>query len=190
MRVTIFTMILTVLLGTSKLSTAAEAASSVSAGTPAVTAPSNPGARVENPAYPDPKVVFDFYFAQPDEINTGLYWIRSLIQPLMEAPYNEAPEMMNIVVVIHGTEIVTLAKKNEAKYKEAVERMRYYHDLGVKFHVCGMAMHDYDYTPADMQSFVTIVPSAMADLVGLQQQGYALIIPKIMSKHRTIAEIR
>lgn len=150
----------------------------------------NSGAKVENPAYPDPKVVFDFYFAHPDEINTGLYWIRSLIQPLMEAPYNEAPEMMNIVVVIHGTEIVTLAKKNEAKYKEAVERMRYYHDLGVQFHVCGMALHDYDYTPADMQPFVTIVPSAMADLVGLQQQGYALIIPKIMSKHRAIAEIR
>ena len=149
-----------------------------------------PGARVENPAYPEPKVVFDFYFARPDEINAGLYWIRSLIQPLMEAPYNEAPEMMNIVVVIHGTEIVTLAKKNEAKYKEAVERMRYYHDLGVRFHVCGLALHDYHYTPADIQPFVTIVPSAMADLAGLQQQGYALIEPKIMSKQLSIEEIR
>lgn len=148
------------------------------------------GATVTYPAYPSPKVVFDFYFAQPEEINAGLYWIRSLIQPLMESPYNEAPEMMNIVVVIHGTEIVTLAKKNEAKYKEAVERMRYYHDLGVRFHVCGMALHDYDYTPADMQPFVTIVPSAMADLVGLQQQGYALIVPKILSKQRAIHEIR
>ncbi|WP_407275713.1 DsrE family protein [Halothiobacillus sp. DCM-1] len=151
---------------------------------------STPGARVENPAYPSPKVVFDFYFARPDEINAGLFWIRSLIQPLMDAPYNEAPEMMKIVVVIHGTEIVTLAKKNEAKYQEAVERMRYYHDLGVQFHVCGLALHDYDYTPAEMQPFVTIVPSAMADLVGLQQQGYALIEPKILGKQLSIHDIR
>lgn len=148
------------------------------------------GAQVVFPNYPSAKVVFDFYFDQPEKINAGLYWIRSLIQPLMDSPYNEAPEMMNIVVVIHGTEIVTLAKKNYAKYKVAVERMRYYHQLGVQFHICGLALHDFDYTPKDMQDFVQIVPSAFADLAGLQQQGYALITPRIFSKQIAVQDIR
>lgn len=148
------------------------------------------GAEVIYPHYPSVKVVYDFYFDHPDKINSGLYWIRSLIQPLMDSPYNEAPEMMNIVVVIHGTEIVTLAKKNYQKYKEAVERMRYYHQLGVQFHICGLAMHDFDYTPQDMQDFVKIVPSAFADLAGLQQEGYALITPRIFTRQIHIQDIR
>lgn len=152
--------------------------------------PEKAGAEVIYPHYASPKVVYDFYFDQPEKINAGLYWIRSLIQPLMDDPYNEAPEMMNIVVVIHGTEIVTLARKNYAKYKDAVDRMRYYHDLGVQFHICALAMHDYDYTPADFQSFVKIVPSAFADLAGLQQAGYALITPRIFSKRVDIQAIR
>ena len=151
---------------------------------------SSPGAQVIFPDYKSPKVVYDFYFDEPGKINTGLYWIRSLIQPLMAAPYNMAPEMMNIVVVLHGTEIVTLAKKNYAKYKTAVERMRYYHQLGVKFHVCGLALHDFGYQPKDMQPFVKIVPSAFDDLAHYQQLGYALITPKVYDKKFHIDEIR
>ncbi|OZB35799.1 MAG: hypothetical protein B7X44_08550 [Halothiobacillus sp. 15-55-196] len=108
----------------------------------------------------------------------------------MDSPYNEAPEMMNIVVVIHGTEIVTLAKKNYQKYKVAVDRMNYYHQLGVQFHICGLALHDFDYTPKDMQDFVKIVPSAFADLAGLQQEGYALITPRIFAKQLNTQDIR
>ncbi|MDY0147853.1 MAG: hypothetical protein RBR56_07360, partial [Halothiobacillus sp.] len=59
--------------------------------------PQGAGALVVYPQYPSAKVVYDFYFDHPDKINSGLYWIRSLIQPLMDSPYNEAPEMMNIV---------------------------------------------------------------------------------------------
>ena len=62
--------------------------------------------------YSEQKVVFDFYFDAPEKINSALYWIRSLINPLMEEPYGLAPEMLDIKVVIHGTEIVTLARKN------------------------------------------------------------------------------
>jgi hypothetical protein len=75
---------------------------------------------VETP-YKEPRVVFDFYFDDPDKINPALYWIRSLINPLTEEPYGYAPEFMDIKVVIHGTEIVTVAKKNYKKYKETVD---------------------------------------------------------------------
>lgn len=148
------------------------------------------GARHVTPPYEEPKVVYDFYLDDPQKINAALFWIRSLINPLMEAPYNFAPEMMNIKVVIHGAEIVTVAKKNYAKYKDAVDRMRYYASLGVEFKVCSLAAEDFDYQPKDFQDFIELVPSAFTELVHWQQQGYAVIQPMIVPRHYTIEEIR
>lgn len=144
---------------------------------------------VETP-YTDQNVVFEFYFDEPAKINTALYWLRSLINPLTDAPYNKAPEFLNIIVVIHGTEIVTVAKKNHAKYKVAVERMRYYHSLGVKFKVCSLAAADFDYRREDFYGFVELVPSAITELAHWQLQGYALITPKVFSKKYSKEEIR
>lgn len=145
---------------------------------------------VVNTPYKDGKVVFDFYFDNPQKINPALYWIRSYLNPLTEAPYNQAPEFMDIKVVIHGTEIVTVARKNYKKYKDAVERMRYYHQLGVEFRVCGMAAADYDYRAEDFYDFIQLVPSAITELAHWQTQGYGLITPQIMSKKFSIEEIR
>ena len=148
------------------------------------------GARYVTPPYEEPKVVYDFYLDDPQKIHAALFWIRSLINPLMEAPYGFAPEMMDIKVVIHGAEIVTVAKKNYAKYKDAVDRMRYYASLGVEFKVCSLAAEDFDYQPKDFQDFIQLVPSAFTELVHWQQQGYAVIQPTILPRHYTIEEIR
>lgn len=147
-------------------------------------------ARYIEPPYEEPKVVYDFYLDDPEKINSALYWIRSLINPLTEAPYNYAPEFMDIKVVIHGTEIATVAKKNYAQYEEAVERMRYYAALGVEFKVCNLAATDYDYQVADFYEFIEVVPSAFPELVHWQQQGYALITPQVFTRTRTIEEDR
>lgn len=147
-------------------------------------------ASFEQTPYQEPRIVFDFYFDQPEKINSALFWLRSYINPLTESPYNYAPELMDIKVIIHGTEIVTLAKKNYLKYKDAVDRMKYYQQLGVEFRVCALAANDYDYTAKDLQSFVKIVPSAIIELGHWQQQGYALIRPIIMEKKLSIDEIR
>jgi len=140
--------------------------------------------------YSSPKVLYDFYFDEPDKISSALYWIRSLMNPLMDSPYDYAPEFMDIVVVIHGTEIVTVVKHNYKKYKAPVERMKYYHALGVKFKVCSLASSDYGYSESDFFDFIELVPSAMPELAHWQAQGYSLITPKIMSKKYTIEEIR
>ena len=147
------------------------------------------GTFVQTP-YQPPKVVFELYLDDPQKIGSALYWIRSLINPLLEAPYNYSPEQMDIKVVIHGAEIVTVAKKNEAKYKDAVERMRYYADLGVEFKVCGQAAQDYGYRLQDFQPFVQVVPNAITELAHWQQQGYALIKPEITAKRLPIESIR
>ena len=136
--------------------------------------------KLVHPPYEDPKAVVEFFFDDPRHIHSALHWVRSFMNPLMERPYDLAPEFMDIVVVIHGTEIVSLAEKNYGRYKDAVERMRYYAALGVKFRVCGLAMGDYGYTANDLHDFVEIVPSAMTELVYWQQQGYGLLQPTIL----------
>lgn len=146
--------------------------------------------KLVHPPYEDPKVVVEFFFDDPRHIHSALHWVRSFMNPLMEPPYDLAPEFMDVVVVIHGTEIVSLAKKNYARYKDAVERMRYYAALGVKFRTCEIAMGDYGYTANDLQDFVEIVPSAMTELVYWQQQGYGLLQPTILDKRFSIEEIR
>lgn len=148
------------------------------------------GAKVVETPYAEPKVVFDFYFDRPDKMGSALFWVRSLVNPLSEPPYNMSPDLMDIVVVIHGTEIVTVAKKNYEKYAEVVERMRYYAQLGVKFRICGLAAHDYGYTPADFHEFVEVAPSAITELAHWQRLGYALITPQVMEKRFNIEDIR
>ena len=140
--------------------------------------------------YSEQKVVYDFFFDDPQKMAVALYWLRSLLNPLMDEPYSSIPEDHSIKVVIHGTEIVTLAKKNYEKYKDAVERMRYYAEFGVEFKVCGMVMEEYGYRPQDLYSFVEIVPSAITELVHWQNQGYGLITPTVMERRQSIEEMR
>lgn len=140
--------------------------------------------------YGEQKVLFDFYFDDPDKINAALYWIRSLMNPLMEAPYEKSPDFMDIKVIIHGTEIVTVATHNYRKYRDAVERMRYYSELGVEFRVCGLAADDYGYRAGDFQDFIKLTPSAITELSHWQAQGYSLIAPKVMDKRFSVEEIR
>jgi intracellular sulfur oxidation DsrE/DsrF family protein len=145
--------------------------------------------QVQTP-YTEQKVVFDFYFDNPEKINSALYWIRSLMNPLLDAPYDMSPEQLDIKVVVHGTEIVALARKNQEKYRDAVDRMRYYASLGVQFKVCGIAAQDYGYPADAFHEFVDVVPSAITELAHWQLQGYALITPVVMQKNFSIEEIR
>jgi len=140
--------------------------------------------------YSAPKVVFDFFLDEPEKIGTALFWLRATLNPLTEAPYDMAPEMMDVVVIIHGTEIVSTVKHNYEKYRDAVERMKYYHQLGVKFRVCALAAEDYGYQLDDFHDFIEVVPSAMAELIHWQQQGHALLRPLVFEKKHDIQDIR
>lgn len=147
------------------------------------------GTWVQTP-YKPAKIVFEFYLDDPSKLGGALFWIRSVMSTMMDAPYSFTPEDLSIKVVIHGTEIVTVAKKNEAKYQELVDRMRYYADIGVEFKVCGLAAEDFGYSAKDFQDFIHVVPNAMTELAHWQQQGYALIFPHIYEKRFAIEEIR
>jgi len=148
------------------------------------------GPRFLTPPYQHPKVVYEFYLDNPQKISAALHWIRALIKPLSEPPYSFSPEMMEIRVVMHGTEITTVVKKNYAKYKNAVDRMRYYSQLGVEFKVCALAAEGYGYRVEDFQDFIDVVPSAFTELTYWQMQGYALITPKVLERTQSVESIR
>jgi len=147
-------------------------------------------AKMVQTPYHNPKALVDIFLDDPAKMGAALYWLRSLVNPLIEAPYSMFPEDMSIIVLMHGTEIVTLARKNEERYSEVVQRMRYYAGMGVKFKVCGLALKDYDYQGADLYDFVEVTPSAMTELVHWQNQGYALITPLVTEKKFSIPDLR
>ncbi|MBS3910885.1 MAG: DsrE family protein [Hydrogenophaga sp.] len=58
-----------------------------------------------------------------------------------------------------------MANKNEHTYETVVQRMRHTTDQGVRFKVCGLALHGFGATLADMRPFLDVTPSAMTELV-------------------------
>ncbi|WP_457601402.1 DsrE family protein [Hydrogenivirga sp.] len=138
------------------------------------------------------KVVVEFYFDEPEKIKPALEWVSNIIYVLSKEPYEFIPgEDIDIVVIIHGTEIVTLAKKNRERYKDVWERIESMEMYGVKFKVCSMAAElIYGYKPEDFPPFVELVPSAITELLHWQHKGYALLIPRVYERKRSIEEIR
>lgn len=154
---------------------------------------SNPAlaqARVVQTPYKNPKALIDVYLDDPAKLAAALNWVRGVMNPLTQAPYSMAPDDIPIIVLMHGTEVVTLARKNEARYRDVVQRMRYYAELGVKFKICGLSMKDYDYRAEDLYDFVEVTPSALTELMHWQNQGYALIPAVVMDKKFSIEDIR
>ncbi|MDQ7039146.1 MAG: DsrE family protein [Aquificota bacterium] len=138
------------------------------------------------------RAVVEFYFDEPEKIKPALEWVSNIIYVLSREPYNFVPgEDIDIVVVIHGTEITTLVKKNRERYREIWERVEGMSMYGVKFKVCGMAAElIYGYKPEDFPEFVELVPSAITELLHWQQKGYALLIPRILERKKAVEEIR
>lgn len=145
--------------------------------------------RVYTP-YGEQKAVFEFYFDHPEKISGGLYWLLGMFHTLNEEPYAIPPDLLDVKVVLHGAEIVTLAKKNYEKYKKVVERMKYYAEFGVEFKVCANSAHDYGYKPEDFHEFVQIVPNAITEIIHWQMQGYGLVIPQVLEKHYSVEELQ
>ena len=156
----------------------------------AMSAHADPGAKIVNTPYEEQKAVFEFYFDHPDKMAGGLYWMLGMFHTLNEEPYAIAPDFLDVKVVIHGTEVVTLAKHNYEKYREVVERMRYYTEFGVEFKVCAISASEYGYQAEDFHEFVQIVPNAVTELLHWQSKGYGLIIPRVPEKHNSIEELQ
>ena len=83
-------------------------------------------------------------------------------------------------VIIHGpaTPIALGEKAYMAKFGHANPNLAVIADLrkaGVKVMVCGNALGDMEFTPAEVNPDIKVALSALSTLVIQQDQGYALI---------------
>lgn len=79
-----------------------------------------------------------------------------------------------IVIVLHGDEIPFFAARNYPRYRELMQRAQGATLSGViEFRMCRLAAQDKGFGPEDFHGFVTMVPMADAEIVRLQDAGYA-----------------
>lgn len=138
------------------------------------------------------RAVVEFFFDEPEKVRPALEWVANIVHVLSKEPYNFVPgEDIDIVVVVHGTEITTLAKKNRDRYRDIWDKVEGLEMYGVKFKVCAMAAElIYGYGPEDFPPFVELVPSAITELLHWQQNNYALLIPRVYERKRSVEELR
>jgi intracellular sulfur oxidation DsrE/DsrF family protein len=79
-----------------------------------------------------------------------------------------------IIVVIHGDAIPFFAIANFKQRKKLME-LAYSQTLNevIEFRMCQKSAELQGFKPADMHGFVSMVPMADAEIIRLQQEGYA-----------------
>lgn len=145
-----------VLAGKAKNAQAAEAASSEDAEL------RFPGDPVDN------KVVYQFNKADESYHNAVLFSVGAMLR--------KYGDNIHIVVVGIGPGIHILAKKPERPVSNEVrERVASLLQYGVEFHACGNTMKALGWTEKDVLESAKVVEVGAADLMELQQQGYAYL---------------
>lgn len=125
------------------------------------------------------KAVFDVtQAAKPGETSPGLAKVARTVNAF--ASVGTPLTHLKFVVIIHGpaTPIVLAADKYQAKFGHANPDLALIEALkkaGVEVKVCGNALGEHQFTPADVNPDVSVALSALSTLVILQNQGYAVL---------------
>ncbi len=83
---------------------------------------------------------------------------------------------IRIVITLIGPGLHLVGKKPERPItKLAQQRAESLAMYGVEFHACGNTMKSLGWTDADLLDYATVVEVGAADLMELQEQGYAYI---------------
>lgn len=121
--------------------------------------------------YKPAKVVYDLTSGDPGELANVLARV-SILQDLYGAdPFDAA-----IIIMIHGPSVAQFVGENADKNAANMRRAR---DLTlggvIRFAMCKMSANFQGYKDEQIQDFVTLVPMADAELVRLQNRGYAYL---------------
>ncbi|HVA58105.1 MAG TPA: DsrE family protein [Gemmatimonadaceae bacterium] len=125
------------------------------------------------------KAVFDLTQpAKEDQVNPGLEKVARTVNAF--AAVGTSLSHLKFVVIVHGpaTPIVLGADEFQAKYGHANPNLAIIEALkkaGVDVKVCGNALGEFQFTPADLNPDVSVALSALSTLVILQNEGYALV---------------
>ena len=119
--------------------------------------------------YKPQKVLYDLFSADAGDVENILDRVGFLFQLTGSDPFDSS-----IVVVIHGDAIPFFTIKNFAKYRELMLRAQSLTvGTSIEFRMCQAAAHMQGFEPGDIHGFVKMVPMADAEIVRLQQEGYA-----------------
>lgn len=125
------------------------------------------------------KAIFDITKAGKDtEMNPGLAHVARAVNAFAAA--GVPLDHLQFTLVMHGpaTPAALDAKAFEAKFHHANPNLEVLEKLkkaGVRLLVCGNALGDWKFTPADVNSNVEVAWSALSTLIILQDQGYAVL---------------
>ena len=126
------------------------------------------------------KALFDVTQGKPaaDQVNPGLDHIARAVNTFVAAgvPLSH----LKFDVIIHGgaTPIALNEKAYMAKFGHANPNLAVIADLkkaGVNVMVCGNALGDMEFTPAEVNPDIKVALSALSTLIIQQNQGYALM---------------
>ncbi|WP_455385019.1 DsrE family protein [Acidihalobacter prosperus] len=114
------------------------------------------------------KVVYQFNKSDADYQEHVLFSVGALLRAY--------PDNVDIVVVAFGPGIHILGKRPQRAVSEVTrQRVSSLAQYGVQFHACGNTMKSLKWTEADLLPFAKRVEVGAADLMELQEKGYAYI---------------
>lgn len=126
-------------------------------------------AKAVEQAYAKQQVVYDVATGSEATVRSVI----SRAQLLLD--FNGSDPFENkVVIVLHGNEIPFFAVKNLDAHRELMQRAQSATLSGlIEFRMCKLAAEAHGFAPEDIHGFVTLVPMADAEIVRLQQAGYA-----------------
>ncbi len=116
----------------------------------------------------DHKVVYQFNKSSEEYHNSVLFSVGAMLRK-----YNDN---IHIIVVAIGPGIHVLAKNPERPVSKNIkQRVSSLAQYGVEFHACGNTLKSLGWDEKDVLPFAKVVEVGAADLMELQEQGYAYI---------------
>ncbi len=120
-------------------------------------------------AYAKQKVVYDVATSSEAAMRSVISRAQLLVDLNGSDPFDN-----KVVIVLHGNEIPFFAVKNLGKHRELMQRAQSATLTGlIEFRMCKLAAEGHGFQPEDIHGFVSLVPMADAEIVRLQQEGYA-----------------
>lgn len=114
------------------------------------------------------KIVYQLNKADEDYIDSILFSAGEMLR--------KYGDDIRIVITLIGPGLHLAGKKPERPItKLARQRSESLAMYGVEFHACGNTMKSLGWTDADLLDYATVVEVGAADLMELQEQGYAYI---------------
>lgn len=120
-------------------------------------------------SYEKQKVVYDVMANSEGAMRSVISRAQLLLDLNGSDPFDN-----KVVIVLHGQEIPFFAVKNLDKHRELMQRAQSATQTGlIEFRMCKLAAEGQGFQPEDIHGFISLVPMADAEIVRLQQAGYA-----------------